>query len=96
MPYDEPEPDDPNMLVGVVLPGDEQSIRNMATVFADEYARLGYDEEKLLNLFSQPFYSGAFAAWKVLGESEIRTLVRESVRFWTGFRNAVKEESCQT
>ena len=42
MPYDEPEIDDPQELVGVELPGDDTVTREMAAAFADEFAQLGF------------------------------------------------------
>ncbi len=44
MPYKDPDPKDPNMLVGVILPGDREAINEMAYVFAEEFARQGYDK----------------------------------------------------
>ena len=88
MPYNDPDPKDPNMLVGVVLPGDREAINEMAYVFAEEFARQGYDKTQLLWLFKNPFYAGAHGAYKALGEEAIRTIIDEclnawgSVRFW--------------
>ena len=42
MPFKEPDPTDPNMLVGVMLSADAEATRDMAYVFAEEFARLGY------------------------------------------------------
>ncbi len=92
MPYDDPEPDDPNMLVGVVLPGDEGCIRYMAETFADEFATLGYDEDRLFALFRQPFYAGAYRALQALGEPAIRSIIRESVAFWGTCRTVVQDK----
>jgi hypothetical protein len=80
MPYDDPEPDDPHVLVGVALPGDETSTRAMAEAFADEFAQMGFDRERLLALFSNPFYTGAHAARRLLGEAEITRIVVDSLR----------------
>jgi hypothetical protein len=80
MPYDDPEPDDPQLLVGVSVPGDEASTREMAAAFADEFAQMGFDREQLLRLFSNPFYAGAHAARQLLGDAEITRIVVESLR----------------
>jgi len=40
MPFQDPDPTDPNMLVGVVLPADAEATREMAYVFAEEFARM--------------------------------------------------------
>ncbi len=79
MPYDDPEPDDPHVLVGVGLPADEAATREMAAAFADEFAQMGFDKERLLHLFTSPFYAGAHAARELLGDAEITRIVVESL-----------------
>jgi hypothetical protein len=91
MPYQDPDPDDPNMLVGVVLPGDAESVTYMAETFADEFAMLGYDEDRLLVLFRHPFYAGAHQALQVLGEETIREIIRQSVSLWGRCRVSVRD-----
>jgi len=82
MPFKDPDPTDPNMLVGVMLQADAEATRDMAYVFAEEFARLGYSREQLLGLFKNPFYGGAHGAYRSLGESEILRIVDESVNVW--------------
>jgi len=79
MPYDHPEPDDPQMLVGVLLPGDEHTTREMAYTFAEEFARMGYTREQLLALFRNPYYGGAHGAYVTLGDDAINAIVDECV-----------------
>jgi hypothetical protein len=82
MPYDDPEPDDPQELVGVELPGDETVTREMAAAFADEFAQLGFDRSRILALYREPHYAGAHKAWQLLGEADIARIVDESVAVW--------------
>ena len=82
MPYDDPDPADSQMLVGVTLPGSAASTREMVETFADEFAQLGLDRERILALYRVPFYAGAHAAWRHLGESEIARIVDESLMVW--------------
>jgi hypothetical protein len=89
VPYDDPEPDDPHLLVGVSLPGDEAATREMAEAFADEFAQMGFDRDRLLRLFSNPFYAGAHAARQLLGDAEITRIVVESLRAYGGRACAV-------
>ena len=96
MPYREPDPEDPNILVGVSLPADRESIRQMAISFADEFAALGFDEQRLLKLFRTSFYAGAHRAFRILGESEIRKIIRESVRIWGRYRVRVHDNVAKT
>ena len=82
MPYKDPDPTDPNMLVGVILPADAEATRDMAYVFAEEFARLGYSREQLLWLFKNPFYGGAHGAYRALGEKETLTIIDECLIAW--------------
>jgi hypothetical protein len=82
MPYDEPDPTDPNILVGVILPADRDAVREMAYVFAEEFARMGFDEQQLLSIFKSPFYAGAHQAYRTLGEGAVREIVTECTRIW--------------
>ena len=82
MPYDDPDPTDPQMLVGVMLSGGPEAMREMAYVFAEEFARMGYDASRILALFSNPFYSGAHGAYQALGEEAIRRIIGECTQLW--------------
>ena len=82
MPLKDPDPSDPNMLVGVVLTADAEASRDMAYVFAEEFARLGYTREQLLWLFKNPFYGGAHAAYRALGENETLAAIDECIDAW--------------
>ena len=79
MPYGEPDPTDPSVLVGVALPADREATRDMAWVFAEEFARMGLDAPWILGLFRSPFYAGAHGALQVLGEPEIAAIIEECV-----------------
>ncbi len=82
MPYDDPDPQDPMVLVGVALPAGEEEEREMTYVFAEEFARLGYSEPQVLSLFKEPFYAGAHRAFVHLGEPAVAAIVREVVGVW--------------
>ena len=92
MPYHEPDPSDPNVLVGVSLPGDEETTREMAFAFAEEFALLGFDEERLLSVFRRPDYQGAYKAYLLLGEEEIRRIVSEAASVFGRFRVVVHDQ----
>ena len=72
--YDE---DDPMELMGLALPGGDADA--MAECLVDEFARMGYDEEALLGLFRNPFYTGAHAIYRLQGEVYVRSII-ERVR----------------
>jgi len=91
MPYKDPDPTDPNMLVGIMLPADAEATRDMAYVFAEEFARLGYTREQLLWLFKNPFYGGAHGAYRALGENETLSIVNECLNVWGSIRITVQD-----
>jgi hypothetical protein len=82
MPYDEPDPSDPSVLVGVEVPADAEAMREMAWVIAEEFARLGFDRRRILGLFRSPFYAGAHRAAGVLGEAEVVSIIDQCVSVW--------------
>jgi len=89
MPFKDPDPTDPNMLVGVMLPADADATRDMAYVFAEEFARMGYGREQLLWLFKNPFYGGAHGAYRALGEQETLTIIDECLAAWGGVKFSI-------
>jgi hypothetical protein len=91
MPFDDPEVDDPQELVGVELPGDEAITRDMAAAFAEEFAQLGFTRAQILALFRRAEYTGAHQAWTLLGEEAIARLVDESLAVWGHFTCAITE-----
>jgi hypothetical protein len=91
MPYDDADPRDPMLLVGVELPGSAEQQREMAAVFAEEFARLGFGEERILRLFASPHYAAAHRALQDLGQEEIRALVREACEVWGRVRVVDRE-----
>jgi len=93
MPYQDPDSTDPNMLVGVLLPADAEANRDMAYVFAEEFARLGYTREQLLALFKNPFYGGAHGAYQALGENQTLSIIDECLAVWGAIRITIKDIS---
>jgi hypothetical protein len=91
VPYDDPEPDDPNMLVGVALPGRPETTREMVEAFADEFAALGLTRDEILALFRTPEYAAPHGAWKSLGDAEVNRIVDESLGFWGQLRVTVTD-----
>ncbi|MBI4841069.1 MAG: hypothetical protein HY803_08345 [candidate division NC10 bacterium] len=91
MPYDDPDPTDPQMLVGVVLPSNEEATREMAYVFAEEFARMGFDAQGIANLFRDPFYAGAHQVYRALGAEAVDEIVRECVGIWGRTAGTIQE-----
>jgi hypothetical protein len=82
MPYDDPDPTDPTMLVGVAFPGGDDPMGAMARVFADEFARLGLDGREIFALFEDPHYAGPHAAMTALGVPMVLTIIQEAASRW--------------
>jgi hypothetical protein len=82
MPYDEADANDPLELVAVTLPADAEAQREMAYVFAEEFARLGYGAPQILALFRNPFYAGANAAYRMLGNEATRAIIEDCLAVW--------------
>src|SRR5262245_64348237 len=82
MPYKDPDPTDPNVLVGVVLPAETKNVGGMAYGVAEEFVRLGYNNTTLLAVFKSPFYAAAHGAYRALGEDAIRKIVAECLAAW--------------
>ena len=89
MPYNDPDPTDPNVLVGVVLPADAEAMREMAYAFAEEFVRMGYNQKQLLSVFQNPFYAGAHGAYRTLGEEAILGIVDECLAAWGRVRFSI-------
>ncbi len=92
MPYNDPDPTDPNMLVGVMLPADAEATTEMAYVFAEEFARMGQNRQQILSLFKNPFYSGAHGAYQSLGEAKTLAIIDECLAVWGQVRIVIKDD----
>ena len=91
MPYDDPDPTDPTVLVGVMLPADAEAPREMAYVFAEEFARMGHDKQQILALFKNPYYGGAHGAYQSLGDAAIQSIIDECIGVWGKVKITVQE-----
>ncbi len=91
MPYGRPDPTDPNVLVGVRLSTDEDGLVEMAYTFAEEFAALGHDQDRILRMFHNPRFGGPHAAYRALGEEVVRGIVAECTRVFGRNRLAVRD-----
>ena len=90
MPYGDPDPSDPHVLVGVGLPAEAGTMAEMAYVFAEEFCRMGWDAQRILRVFSNPFYAAAHRAYRALGEAAVREIVEECAAVWGRGGNPVR------
>ena len=91
MPHGRPDPADPNILVGVRLPADEDALVEMAYTFTEEFAALGYDEDRILRMFKNPRFGGPHAAYRALGERVVLGVVAECARAFGRTRVVVED-----
>jgi hypothetical protein len=91
MPHGRPDPADPNILVGVRLPADEDALVEMAYTFAEEFAALGHDEGRIVRMFRNPRFGGPHAAYCALGEGVVLGIVAECARVFGRRRVAVQD-----
>ena len=89
MPKDEFDHEDPMELVGMLLPGDEATTEAMAETFVEEYMRLGWDEARLMKLFTHPFYQATHAVYRLKGEAYVRDLIARTRAKWGNFPTGV-------
>lgn len=79
MPYHEPDYDDPMELSAIELEATEGDVIDMASCFAEEFARLGYDSTTIWTMFNNPEYPPAYAALQQLGAQKLRGIIAEAV-----------------
>lgn len=77
------EEDDPMEMIGVQLPNQtEEQLRDMALCFAEEFAREGWDRERLLKMFRTPFYQGPYMVWQQKGDDFVCSVIDEAIKMW--------------
>ncbi|HXH07625.1 MAG TPA: hypothetical protein VNI83_13670 [Vicinamibacterales bacterium] len=91
MPYRDPDPDDPHVLIGVPLTGTTDDLRTMATVLAEEFVQLSYGRDEILGLFSNPLYRVPHNLYRTLGREAVVAIVDEVASAWEGFACRVEE-----
>ena len=94
MPHGRPDPADPNILVGVRLPADQDALVEMAYTFAEEFAALGHAEDRILRMFRNPRFGGPHAAYRALGEETVLGIVAECARAFGRHRVVVQDAGC--
>ena len=78
MPYDEPDQDDPMEFMAVSLPAlSAEDEDEMVRCVIEEYCWLGFDEEQLWHMFTNPFYQATHQFYKQRGEDKVRRLMED-------------------
>ena len=89
MPQEEFVREDPMGLVGMVLPGEPGQLEAMAECFVEEYVRMGWDERRLMTLFTSPMFLATYRIYRQKGEGYVRELIRRMCTKWGGRVTAV-------
>lgn len=76
MPKDEFVDEDPMELVGMVMPGDEGQLERMAETIVEEYVRMGWDEKRLLTLFTNPLFMATHRVYRLKGLEYVDELIQ--------------------
>jgi hypothetical protein len=75
----------------VLLPADENALVEMAYTFAEEFAALGHDHDRILRMFKNPRFGGPHAAYRALGEGVVLGIVAECARVFGRNRVVVQD-----
>jgi len=67
-------PDDPMEMHGVEVPGDTEL---MVRLLVEEYARMGFGSEQIMQLAADPNYTGFHGLLRLYGEEELRRRIGE-------------------
>lgn len=76
------EDEDPMDLVGMVMPGEPGQLEAMAECFVEEYVRLGWDEPRLMTLFTHPMFMATHRIYRQKGEEYVRSLINRTQAKW--------------
>ena len=82
MPKNEFDFNDPLELNGVALYTDEDTSRDMAECFVEEFLMLGYGHKQLLALFRNPHYLGMNMVLQNKGEPFVKEVISDVFGRW--------------
>lgn len=76
------ESEDPMELVGMVVPGEAGQLEAMAECLVEEYVRMGWDEERLMNLFINPMFMATYRVYRHKGKDYVQNLIKVTCEKW--------------
>lgn len=91
-PIKDAEPDDPDELTGVALPGNTEE--EMAECFVEEYVMQGFADDMILRLFREPFFAGTHAIYLNRGEPWVTDLIARVRSKWGTLRFRTEFKRC--
>ena len=75
------EAQDPMELVGIALP--QEDVDLMAECLVEEYLFLGWNDKKLMSLFTRPFFQATHRIYHEKGEEYVRSLIQRVHDKWS-------------
>jgi hypothetical protein len=63
-------------LVGMVAPGEAGQLERMAETIVEEYVRMGWDQRRLMTLFTNPMFMATHRIYLQKGEAYVKSLVQ--------------------
>jgi hypothetical protein len=87
------EAEDPLELVGMVMPGEAGELEAMAECFVEEYVRLGWDERRLMALFTSPMFLATHRIYRQKGEAYVRRLIQQTRAKYASISSEAREAS---
>jgi hypothetical protein len=82
MPKDEFVDEDPMGLVGMVMPGEPGQLEAMAECFVEEYVRMGWNEARLMTLFTNPMFMATHRIYRQKGEAYVMKIIQQTIAKW--------------
>jgi hypothetical protein len=61
----------------------DAALTRVATAFAEDLARVGWDEQHIVSLFRNPRYKTPHHVWRIKGEKVVREIVKEAMDVWS-------------
>ena len=84
------DPEDPHSLEAQALPGGDPEV--MAVSLIEEFARMGFDRERVFYLFENPVYQATYGLLQLWGAEKTRALIDKTLARCGVFQ--VKECHC--
>lgn len=88
MPYNDADPADPMQLTGVGLEAPAEGAESAAHAYAEDLARSGASEGRIMAVFESPEYRGPHGVYRALGREYIHEMVADYCVFFEACRAA--------
>ncbi|MBC8344693.1 MAG: hypothetical protein H8E56_00375 [Candidatus Marinimicrobia bacterium] len=67
--------EDPFEMKAIEIPGG--NIRHQVQVMSEEFRDMGTTKDELLNMFTDPFYSGLYVGYTQLGKESVEKIIHQ-------------------